>query len=350
MEKEWKVVHYINQFFAGIGGEEKAGMGLAQKKGAVGPGIVLQEALRGKGDVIATFFCGDNYFVEHQEEVLDEALKQIEDHHPDLFLAGPAFNAGRYGQACGALCSAVAKRLKIPTVAAMSPENPAAELYRDDLYIIKTPGKALQFPEIFGRMVRLGAKLIRNEPIGAPIDDGYIPRGLRKNVEVEKTAAERAVDMILAKLNSCSFSTEIQQPKYDTVTPAPSVREMTAAVIAIVTDGGIVPAKNPDGIAGSGGQTFGKYSIRGLNDLISGAFECIHAGMDNKISSADPDRFVPLDVMRELEMERKIGKLYEWFYSTAGCTVEIGNAIRMGQEIAKDLVKNGVTGVILTSA
>lgn len=350
MEENWRVVHYINQFFAGIGGEEKARVGLSEKEGPVGPGIVLHEALKDKGSVVATLFCGDDYFVENQEKVLVEALKLIDRHKPDLLIAGPAFNAGRYGQACGALCSLVQHELGIPAVTGMNPENPGLELYREDVYIIETPGYAKQFSELFHKMLHLGIRLIKKEPIGPPAIEGYIPRGIRKNIIVEKTAAERAVDMVLLKLKGKPFPTEIQPPKYDTVPPAPAIKNISRAIIAIVTDGGIVPIGNPDGIKGSGGKTFGKYSIKGIDDLKKGEFECVHAGMDNKISSADPDRLVPIDVMRDLEREGKIGHLYGWFYSTAGCTVEFGHAIRMGKEIAKDLLKNGITGVILTSA
>ena len=40
-----KVVHYLNQFFAGVGGEEKANVGPGAREGAVGPGMALNQAL-----------------------------------------------------------------------------------------------------------------------------------------------------------------------------------------------------------------------------------------------------------------------------------------------------------------
>ena len=116
MAEYWRVVHYINQFFAGIGGEEKARVGLSERSGALGPGRILQEALKGKGEVVATLFCGDDYFVENQNEVLDRAMKSVARHKPDLLIAGPAFNAGRYGHACGTLCCSVQGELGIPAV------------------------------------------------------------------------------------------------------------------------------------------------------------------------------------------------------------------------------------------
>jgi len=41
-----RIVHYLNQFFGGLGGEEKAGTGLESRDGAVGPGKVLSGLLR----------------------------------------------------------------------------------------------------------------------------------------------------------------------------------------------------------------------------------------------------------------------------------------------------------------
>ena len=38
----YRIVHYINQFFAGIGGEEKADFRPESREGAVGPGIAFK--------------------------------------------------------------------------------------------------------------------------------------------------------------------------------------------------------------------------------------------------------------------------------------------------------------------
>ena len=41
---KYKIVHYINQFFAGIGGEEKADYTPELREGVVGPGKGLKAA------------------------------------------------------------------------------------------------------------------------------------------------------------------------------------------------------------------------------------------------------------------------------------------------------------------
>ena len=59
-------------------------------------------------------------------------LPHLEVEQPDLVIAGPAFAAGRYGVACGAVCSAVKERLHLPAVTSMHPENPGVDLFRRD--------------------------------------------------------------------------------------------------------------------------------------------------------------------------------------------------------------------------
>ena len=70
-----RVVHYLNQFFAGVGGEEKADLPPAVRSGPVGPGVPLQAALHGEGDIVATVYCGDEYV----QAKGDEAIREIVD-------------------------------------------------------------------------------------------------------------------------------------------------------------------------------------------------------------------------------------------------------------------------------
>ncbi|MDV3426753.1 MAG: glycine/betaine/sarcosine/D-proline family reductase selenoprotein B, partial [Bacillota bacterium] len=98
-----KIVHYINQFYGGIGGEEKADYKVEVREGKVGPGLGLEGLFKGEAKIIATIICGDSYFNENIEEAKKEILDIVRKYNPDVFIAGPAFNAGRYGVACGAI-------------------------------------------------------------------------------------------------------------------------------------------------------------------------------------------------------------------------------------------------------
>src|SRR5437899_4578622 len=119
-----RVVCYLNQFFGQLGGEDKAGVGPHVVDGAVGAARAVQQALGDAGTVVATVICGDNYAAEQTERAIAELVHLVAAIRPDLLVAGPAFLAGRYGVACGALCAAVQAELKIPTVTGMHGENP----------------------------------------------------------------------------------------------------------------------------------------------------------------------------------------------------------------------------------
>src|SRR5262249_55545860 len=124
-----RVVHYLNQFFAGLGAEDKADTPPGHRKGSVGPGRLLQQALGDRGEVVATVYCGDNYAGE-KPGAIDEILDLIAEHRPEIVIAGPAFSAGRYGVACGEVTLHARKRLGVIAVTGMHVENAATEVYR----------------------------------------------------------------------------------------------------------------------------------------------------------------------------------------------------------------------------
>ena len=194
-----RVIHYLNQFFAGIGSEDKADARPTRRAGPVGPGIALARHFGDAATVVGTLICGDNYFIEHQEAALAELLEMADRYDGDVLVAGPAFNSGRYGTACGALALAWQKRGK-PAVTAMNVNNPGVELCRSEVYIVPTGLTAASMREALPRLATLVVQLGRRVEIGSADAEGYLPRGLRRNLRFEHGAAERAVDMLLAKL------------------------------------------------------------------------------------------------------------------------------------------------------
>ncbi len=95
MSGKLRVVHYLNQFFAGVGGEEMSDHPVSSRPGPVGPGVLLDKILNEDAEVIATVFAGDGLFAENEKTCAAEAIALIVAFSPDLVLAGPAFNAGR---------------------------------------------------------------------------------------------------------------------------------------------------------------------------------------------------------------------------------------------------------------
>lgn len=345
-----RVVHYINQFYGGIGGEEKAEFKPEVREGVVGPGLGLNGLLKKDGaEIVATIICGDSYFNENIEEASATVIEMVKKYNPDIFIAGPAFNAGRYGVACGAISKAVQEELNIPVLTGMYVENPGVDMYKKNVYIVSTRNSAVGMRDALPHIAKLAMKLAKGEVIGSPEEEGYIERGIRKNFFAEERGSKRAVDMLIKKIKGEEFVTEFKMPVFDRVDPNPAVKDIKHAKVALVTSGGIVPKGNPDHIESSSASKFGKYDIEGVMDLTEETYETAHGGYDPTYANADADRVLPVDVLRQMEKEGKIGSLHRYFYTTVGNGTAVASAKKFGEQIVKELVADGVQAVILTS-
>ena len=344
-----RVVHYVNQFFGGIGGEEAAGSPLEERSGAVGPGRLLEQLLGDGSQVVTTLICGDNYAVEQQDELVSAVLDKVREAEADLFVAGPCFEAGRYGMAAGALCSAVQSELGIPAVTAMHEENPGVDLYRETLYIVDSGANASAMRDVISKMVNLGQKLSADDHIGSPFEEGYITRGLIRDAFVDETSAERLVGMLMDKVRGDPFESEMVSTSFEPIPVPAAIKDMSKAKVMIITDGGLVPKGNPDKIEGLAATRWGAYSIEGKDDLKGEDYEISHGGYDPRHVQEDPDRLVPLDALREMEKEGAIGELHNEFISTSGLANPLSNTRRMGKEMVQKVKDAGVDAVILTS-
>lgn len=344
-----RIVHYLNNFFAGIGGEEMAGIEPEIREEVLGPGLAIKEAFGGDYEIVATAICGDNYFGEHLEEAVDRLIELIRPYKPDFFLAGPAFNAGRYGVACGTIAKAVEERLGIPVLTAMYPENPGVDMFKKDLYIVETKISAADMRRVVPLLKNLADKLTGGAEVGSPAEEGYIERGIRVNYFAEKRGSERAIDLLVRKCKGEKVPTEYPMPAFDKVEAAPPVKDIKHAKIAVVTSGGIVPQGNPDHIESSSATKYGIYSIAGMDSMSPADFMTIHGGYDRQFVTENPNLVVPLDVLRDLEKEGAFGELCDYFITTTGTGTSTGNAKQFGEDFTKKLVDEHVDAVILVS-
>ena len=293
-----KVVHYINQFFAQVGGEEKADYPAELRIGeAVGPGLAFTAGFKEEAEIIATIVCGDSYFNENLEKAKKDILAMVKEQAPDVFIAGPAFNAGRYGVACGTIAAAVQEELGIPAVSGMYVENPGADMFKNQIYMVSTKNSAAGMRDAVSKMAPLALKLAKGESVGASAEEGYMPNGTRVNFFEKKRGSERAVQMLLKKLAGKAFETEYPMPNFDRVEPSAPVKDLAHAKIALVTSGGIVPKGNPDHIESSSASRYGEYDITGVSDLTEDTYETAHGGYDPVYANKDADRVLPVDVL-----------------------------------------------------
>lgn len=343
-----RIVHYINQFYAGIGGEEKAGQEPIIMDTLPPISQQLQAQLGDVAEIVGAVVCGDSFFNENLEEAKEKVLSLIKSLSPDMVIAGPAFNAGRYGMACGTV-STLVKEQGIEAITGMYEENPGVDSFKKDVYIVSTANSAAGMRKALPAMAKFAVKVLNGEKVGTPAEDGYIPRGIRVNMFADERGSMRAVKMLVAKLKGEAFETEYPMPLFDRVEPSPAVKDIKKAKIAIVTSGGIVPKGNPDRIESSSAQKYGRYDISGFSNLTADDHETAHGGYDPVYANEDSDRVIPVDVLRELEKEGVIGELHNFFYTTVGNGTSVANSKAFGAAIAEDLKAHNVDAVIMTS-
>ena len=198
-------------------------------------------------------------------------------------------------------------------------------------------------------MASLAIKLAKGEKIGASAEEGYMPNGIRVNFFEKERGSTRAVKMLLAKLAGKPYTTEFPMPSFDRVNPGEAITDLAHTTIALVTSGGIVPKGNPDHIESSSASKFGRYSIEGVEDLTEATHETAHGGYDPVYANADADRVLPVDVLRKMEKEGKIGGIYPYFFTTVGNGTAVASAKKYGAAIGKELRDAGIKAAILTS-
>jgi len=350
-----KIVHVVNQFFAGLGGEEKADLPVDIIEGSAGAARALEMKLGEEATIVCTIYVGDNYFHEHKEDAVKAILDAARAAEPEVLVAGPAFNSGRYGLSCVEICDAVANGVEIPCVTAMHEENPGVGVYREvansRIYCLPTAETTAGMSDALTRLATFAIRLARGEQIGSAIKEGYIGRGIRRIEKTDQRGAKRALDMLLKKIKDAPFESELPMEIWDDAVAAPPLAQVKDRNIAVVTTSGVVPFGNPDKFKTYRNTYWRKYNIAELKELEAGKWEAVHGGYNVAYMNQNPHYGVPLDALRALEADGTIGpgKLYPAYYVIPGNQGSPTVMRRIGQEIAADLKKDGVEGVLFVA-
>jgi glycine reductase len=348
MGERLRVVHYVNQFFGGQGGEEAANVGVSLTNGAIGAGRALQQALADQGMVMGTLVCGDNYVHDHREEALPALEAHLRELHPDVVVAGPAFSSGRYGLACVEVCK-VAQTLSLPAVTGMHPDNPGAQHPPPGIIIVPTGSTSADMAAALTAMTRLALKVGSGEALGPAEIEGYLPHGIRCVHDRRRPGYQRALDMLLAKLHGNPFTTEVPIRVPERVPPAPPIADLSKATIAMVTTGGLVRKGNPDKQVSANATRYYRHSVAELRSLSGNAWEAYHAGYFNHIVNSNPNYILPLNFLRDLEERGVIGRVFEWIYALPGVSTPVATSRALGRSIAQDLREGHADGCLLVA-
>ena len=339
-----RIVHYVNQFYAGLGGEDSAGIGPRVVDGTVGPGRLLTQLLGAEHDIVATLVCGDDYAASNAAAA-PELLEMARAADAELLVAGPAFGSGRYGLACARLVAA-AHAGALPALASMHPDNPGIS-EAGDAPVIASGATAREMRPSVQRLAAAIPKLASGATLTAA--DGRVTPTARIGQLVDQRSAARAVELVLRRLGGDREATEVPVGGFGAVDPAAPIDKAAGVTVALVTEGAVVPAGNPDRLESARATRWLRYRLEGADTLASGEWESVAGGFATTAANADPNRLLPLDAARALEREGAIGRLHDEFLVTVGNGTSVATARRFGVEWAAELRKAGVQAAILTA-
>ena len=108
-----------------------------------------------------------------------------------------------------------------------------------------------------------------------------------------------------------------------------------------------MPKGNPDRLPAAGAAHWASYDIADMATLTPGDWEIAHGGYDSSAALLDPNRVVPLDAVRTLQREGRIGGVLDDLLVTVGNLASLNAMKKIGTEIAATLKQRGVGAVLL---
>lgn len=341
-----RIVHYLNQFFAGLGGEEAAETPPGFRPEPLGPGRKLATLLPPdlEIEIVGTVFCGDDY-VASRPDAAQEVVALARAAGADAMVCGPAFTSGRYGLGCAWVGTTAAKE-GLCTVVSMHPDNPGLSEVQGAI-VVRSGTTAREMAPSLEILNAVLSRIARGETIGRT--EGRIGSLPRHNLFDARSVAERSVDLVLRRVQREPWQSEIILTAFDQIKPASALADRSSAVVALITEGGLVPVGNPDRLESSRASKWVRYSIEDVVTLDSGRYISVDGGFSTEWVNADPNRLVPLDVVRELESTGQISRLHDEIIVTTGNGTSVDSARHFGIEIAAELRTAEVQAAILTA-
>ena len=138
-----KVILLFDQIQAGYGGKERPNTPLGLEKGGIGSYLMFKDVFADHDlKVLATVYCGPDYFQANKEEVLHKIANLMKKAQPDVLLCGPCFNYDTYAQMAAEVAAYIQDQTPVRAYVACSAENEAVvDHYKDQVKMIQMPKK-----------------------------------------------------------------------------------------------------------------------------------------------------------------------------------------------------------------
>ena len=138
-----KIVMIFDQGLAGAGGKSNPNQELAIAKGGIGSALMLKPHFdKVSANIVATLYCGNEYFLKNEKEVIIKMTKMVEKIKPDMVVCGPCFNFEDYALMSAEIAKSIEENTDINVIAMMSKENETTiNNFKDKIDILKMPKK-----------------------------------------------------------------------------------------------------------------------------------------------------------------------------------------------------------------
>lgn len=168
-----KILLIFDQGLAGAGGKSNPNQDLAIAKGGIGSALMLKPHFdQVSANIVATLYCGNEYFLNHEKEVVIKMTKMAEKIQPDMVVCGPCFNFEDYALMSAEIAKSIKENTNLNVVAMMSQENESTiKSYKDKIDILKMPKKGgTGLSESFDNL----ANYIDSKVNGKPINKDHL--------------------------------------------------------------------------------------------------------------------------------------------------------------------------------
>ncbi|CAM4212663.1 glycine/betaine/sarcosine/D-proline family reductase selenoprotein B [Erysipelothrix inopinata] len=162
-----RVLLFFDQTQAGAGGKERPNVELAVEKGGIGSYHMFEKFIKQEGGVVlATMYCGNGYFFDHEDEVKRKVAGLATKLKADIVLCGPCFDYPDYSRMSAILAQYIEENTETKAVAMFSKENTEViEQYKDTVKIIKMPRKGgTGLNDSLENMSKVLKAVVDNEP------------------------------------------------------------------------------------------------------------------------------------------------------------------------------------------
>ena len=136
-----KIVLIFDQGLAGAGGKSNPNVGLNAERGGIGSSLMLQPNFDAiQAEVVATLYCGNAFYREHEEEVVTKLAAMVKKLNPDFAVCGPCFNFADYADMAAKTAERILAKTDVKAIAMMSEENKdVIAAYAGRVPIVKMP-------------------------------------------------------------------------------------------------------------------------------------------------------------------------------------------------------------------